>query len=74
MTVVLFAGMGGGCDGLEVRLVTRYRAQFAIMGPQYISHYVPGYVARPDDRIVGHAKVELQEWSDRDLGWLERAA
>lgn len=57
---------------LMVRQVTRWRCQFAIMGPQFVSHYVPGYVAKPIDRIVGAAKVELLGWIDRDERWLER--
>lgn len=58
-------------DGtLMVRQVTRSRVQFVIMGPQFISHYVPGYVAKPTDRIVGGAKVELLQWRDRDAEWL----
>lgn len=58
---------------MMVRKVMRHRAQFAIMGPEYVSRYVPGYAASPRDRIVGHAKVELLKWSDRDLAWLTRA-
>lgn len=57
---------------LMIRQVTRWRAQFAIMGPEYVHHYVPGYVAKPGDRIIGHAKVELLSWSDRDEDWLEQ--
>lgn len=56
---------------LMVRQVTRFRAQLVVMGPQFISHYVPGYIAKPTDRIVGAAKVELVQWVDRDAGWLE---
>lgn len=56
---------------LMVRQVTRWRPQFAIMGPQYVSVYVPGYVAKPQDRIVGAAKVELLQFTDRDAGWLQ---
>lgn len=55
---------------LMVRQVSRYRVQFAVMSPVYIAAYVPCYVARPDDRIVGHAKVELLDWTDRDAAWL----
>lgn len=58
---------------LMVRQVTRFRVQFSIMGPQFVSHYVPGYEADPSDRIVGHAKVELLRWVDRGAGWLEEA-
>jgi hypothetical protein len=55
---------------LMVRQVTRWRCQFAVMGPQFVSHYVPGYEAKPTDRVVGAAKVELLQWVDRDAGWL----
>jgi hypothetical protein len=59
---------------LMVRQVARWRVQFAIMGPEYVSHYVPGYQASPADRIVGHAKVELLMWTDRDEDWLSEEA
>jgi hypothetical protein len=59
---------------LIIRQVSRYRVQFAIMGPEYIAHYVPDYIAKPTDRIVGHAKVELMGWVDRDLDWLSSAS
>lgn len=55
---------------LMVRQVTRYRVQFAVMGPQYISAYVPNYEEKPTDRIIGAAKVELLQWTDRDMAWL----
>lgn len=55
---------------LFVRQVTRWRVQFAVMSPEFITHYVPDYVAQPCDRIVGHAKVELLAWRDRDAEWL----
>ena len=55
---------------LNIRQVHRYRVQFAIMSPVYVGEYVPGYVAKPSDRIVGHAKVELVAWLDRDEAWL----
>lgn len=58
---------------LNIRQVTRSREQLAIMGPEYIKEYVAGYVASPDDRIIGHAKVELLLWTDRDEAWLSRA-
>lgn len=61
-------------DGsLMIRQVTRWRPQFVIMGPQFVSTYVPGYEAKPHERIVGAAKVELLHWIDRDLKWLEGA-
>lgn len=55
---------------LMIRQISSYRVQFALMSPEYINHYVPDYVAKPGDRIVGHAKVELMRWTDRDLDWL----
>lgn len=55
---------------LRVRQVLHHRCQMAILRPQFIGQYVPGYEARPDDRIVGHAKVELLRWIDRDAAWL----
>lgn len=55
---------------LMIRQVTRYDVQFAVMGPQFVSHYVPGYEAKPHERIVGAAKVELIQWKDRDMQWL----
>lgn len=59
-------------DGsLKIRQVNRYRVQFAIMGHEYIAHYVPDYLATPTDQIIGHAKVELMSWADRDLDWLQ---
>lgn len=61
---------------LMVRQVTRHRIQFAIMGCEYISHYVPDFKPEPGDLrngIVGHAKVELLRWKDRDEAWLNRS-
>ena len=55
---------------LMIRQVNSYRVQFALMNTEYIAHYVPDYVATAKDRIVGHAKVELLKWSDREIGWL----
>lgn len=57
---------------LMVRQVRRHRVQVAIISPQHIHEYVPAYVASADDRILGHAKVELLTWADRDAAWLER--
>jgi hypothetical protein len=57
-----------------VRQVPRHRVQFAILNPIHVHEYVPGYVADPADRIVGHAKVELLAWTDRDEAWLRSAA
>lgn len=58
---------------LAVRQVLKSEVQFAIMGPEYIQHYVPDYVAQPTDKIIGHAKVVLLHWRDRDEAWLRRA-
>lgn len=57
-------------DTLMIRQVTRHRVQFAVMAPEFVGTYVPGYVADPSDRIIGHAKVELLGWKDRDEAWL----
>ena len=57
---------------LMIRQVTRSRAQFAISKPEFVGEYVPGYAAKPDERIVGHAKVELLRWIDRDENWLNQ--
>lgn len=59
---------------VAIRQVNRYRVQFAIIGPEYVGTYVPGYDAAPHERIVGHAKVELLAWVDRDDRWLLGAA
>lgn len=59
---------------LKVRAVTRYVVQLAYIGPEFVAEYVPGYRARPTDQIVGHAKVELVSWADRDEAWLQVAA
>ena len=58
---------------LFVRQVTRSRVQLALMSPEYVATYVPRFV--PDGRglVVGHAKVELLAWKDRDAEWLEAA-
>ena len=62
-------------DGsLIIRQVNRYRVQFALMSPEYIQYYVPDYQPDPRDRIVGHAKVELLRWIDRDAAWLSAGA
>lgn len=54
---------------LQVRHVTRWRAQLAIMMPEAIETHVPSYTG-PRDGIVGLAKVELLQWTDRDADWL----
>lgn len=57
---------------LRVRQVLQSRVQFAVMGSEYIQHYVPDYIPNKDDRIIGHAKVELLRWNDRDEYWLRK--
>jgi len=57
---------------LMVRQVNSYRVQFALMSPEFIHHYVPDYTAT--QLIVGHAKVELLKWIDRNVDWLTSAA
>ncbi len=50
---------------LMVRQVIRHRVQFAIMDEIYTAE-VTGFA----ERSVGHAKVELLKWVDRDEAWL----
>lgn len=53
-------------DGsLTIRHVTRWRAQCAVMTPEYVET-LTGY----HRKALGHAKVELLQWVDRDLVWL----
>lgn len=59
--------------GMQIRQVLRHRVQIAIVSPEFVGEYVPGY--RPaGERVFGHAKVELLAWKDRDDDWLTRAA
>lgn len=54
-------------DGsLNIRQVTRYRVQMAIMSPEYVES-----VAGRACTATGHAKVELLAWIDQDAVWLE---
>ena len=48
-----------------VRQVTRYRVQAAIMDEAYVKS-VTGICRK----ALGHAKVELLAWIDRDADWL----
>ena len=57
-----------------VRVVTAFNVQVALMGPEYISHYVPDYIPQPGDKIAGHAKVELVRWRDMNFDWLMKGA
>lgn len=50
---------------LMVRQVTRYRAQCAVMTAEYVRTMTGKTVA-----ALGHGKVELLAWIDRDAAWL----
>jgi hypothetical protein len=50
---------------IKIRQVTRWRAQVAIMSEEYVET-VTGERAT----ALGHAKVELLAWIDRDVDWL----
>jgi hypothetical protein len=52
---------------LFVRQVHQHRAQFAILTEAAVEEFC-GVRLRG---VVGHAKVELQRWTERNLGWLE---
>lgn len=52
---------------LRVRQVARWRAQAAIMDAAYVET-----ITGDRRQALGHAKVELIRWQDRDLAWLER--
>ena len=52
---------------LMIRQVLRYRVQCAIMSPEYV-HGETGQAVK----ALGHAKIELLRWRDRDMEWLFR--
>lgn len=53
-------------DGaIAIRTVTKWRAQCAIMDEHYTKT-----VSGEEVRALGHAKVELLDWRDRDMKWL----
>lgn len=54
---------------LQIRQVTRWRAQCAIMTAEYVET-----VTGEAKQALGHGKVELLDWIDRDLDWLSRKA
>jgi hypothetical protein len=54
---------------LHVRQVLKYRVLFA----QLTRAAVAQFCGKGQDGVVGHAKVELLKWKDRDLAWLEAA-
>jgi hypothetical protein len=53
---------------LKIRQVTRYRVQLAIMDEVYVES-----ITGEPRKAIGHAKVELLAWKDRDAAWLEAA-
>lgn len=53
---------------LMVRQVTSWRPQFAIMDEVFTS-----LMTGEAQTAVGHAKVELRQWHDRDADWLAAA-
>lgn len=52
---------------LAIRQVTGWRVQCAVMDAVYVES-VTGHAMK----ALGHAKVELTGWTDRDLEWLRR--
>lgn len=54
---------------VRIRQVTRYRVQFAIMDEVYVES-----LTGQRCKAIGHAKVELLAWRDRDAAWLESRA
>lgn len=54
---------------LKIRQVLKHHVQFAIMDEIYTEQ-----MTGKAHRAVGHAKVQLVKWIDRDLDWLRRAA
>lgn len=57
-------------DGsVVIRQVNRFQVQFALMSAEYVQS-----LTGDDRKAVGHAKVELLAWIDRDEEWLGVAA
>lgn len=54
---------------LQVRQVTKWRAQVARMSAEYVES-----ITGERREALGHAKVQLLEWVDRDADWLARSA
>lgn len=52
---------------LMIRQVTRHRVQCAIMDETYVAD-----LTGCQKKALGHAKVELISWTDRDLAWLDK--
>jgi hypothetical protein len=55
---------------LNVRMVTRYRTQIA----QLTGDATEEFTGTRCPGALGHAKVELLNWQDKDAAWLEGAA
>lgn len=51
---------------LFVRHVLRHRTQVAFLTPAAVAEFH----GEPVNKVLGHAKVELIKWIDRDLAWL----
>lgn len=54
---------------LRIRQVTAWRPQCAVMSAVYVEEVTGQHVS-----ALGHGKIELLRWIDRDLAWLEGAA
>jgi hypothetical protein len=54
---------------LFVRQVLKHRHQFAILTEAAVEEFC----GERRGGVIGHAKVELQRWIDRDLSWLQAA-
>ena len=54
---------------LQVRQVTKWRAQVARTSAEYVES-----ITGERREALGHAKVQLMEWGDRDGDWLQRGA
>jgi hypothetical protein len=52
---------------LFVRQVHKHRSQVAVLTEAAVEEFA----GERRSGVVGHAKVELQRWTDRDLNWLE---
>lgn len=50
---------------LMVRQVFASRCQFAVMSAEYVET-----ITGTRQTAIGHAKVQLVKWKDRDMGWL----
>lgn len=53
-------------NALHIRLVTRYRVQLA----QLTGDATEQFTGTRHPGAIGHAKIELLDWQDKDLSWL----